>query len=278
MAMINLNGHIFVGSATSGWVFSDLTDWLSVSDAKGGLSARPLSHGSFDPGEWWRESVSPSFKANYLGESAVGTLGALTALRGVAASKTLVPMIVDLGDGPFTRMVRVHSIDIEDTKDSDTATVAIYLQAPDPLMYGAEVSGATGPPTPGVGISDPIIDPISEGEPGSPGTVELRNTGTASTPVKITVTGGLSEGVLVKVVETGEVLRLDRLIPDGSSIVFNSRTGRAQIDGQSDVTGFMTVDEWPQIPAHSTRTFLFTPLGTQTGSPRMTVAALPAHM
>lgn len=278
MAMINLNGHVFASKATSGWVFTDLTDWLSVSDAKGGLSARPLSHGAFDPGEWWRESVSPSFKASYLGESAAGTLEALAALRGVAASKTLVPMIVDLGDGLFGRMVRVHSIDVEDTKDSDTATVTIYLQAPDPLMYGAEVYGTTGPPTPGVGISDPVSDPISEGSPGNPGTVEIRNAGTASTPVKIMVRGGLSDGVVVKVVETGEVLRLERLIPEGSSILFNSRTGRAQIDGQSDVTGFMTVDEWPQIPAGSVRTFLFTPLGTQTGTPSMTVSAMPAYM
>lgn len=277
MSTITLDGHVFVGSASSGWVFSDLTDWLSVTDAKGGLSSRPVSHGSFDPGVWLRESASPSFRAFFLGDDAVEALQALAVLRGVAASRTLVPMTVDLGDGPFTRFVRVHSIDTADTHDRSAVSVVVYLQAPDPFMYGPEFTGSTGVPTAGVGIADPLLDPVQEGAPGNLGRVAVVNTGTAPTSAIINVTGGLSDGVQIQVVETGEVLRLERLIPDGSVITFNSRTGRAVIDGQSDVTGFMTVDQWPQIPGLSTRTFQFMPLGTQTGTPTMSVASRPAH-
>lgn len=276
--MINLNGFVFAAFDTSGWVYSDLTDWLSVTDAKGGLSDRPAAHGSFDPGVWWRESASPSFRCHYLGEDAVSALTALSGLRGLAGSDTLVPMTVDLGDGPLSRMVRIHSIQVDDTHGRSAVSAEVYLQAPDPLMYGPAVSGATGVPTPGVGVADPIKDSFQEGDPGTLGRVTLTNVGTAQTSrVMITVAGGLSEGVEVLVTDTGRVLRLDRLIPDGSQVLFNSRTGRVQLDGQSDVTGFLTVDEWSQIPAGATRTFQFVPLGVRSGVPQMTVTAFPAY-
>lgn len=275
--MINLNGMMFASYATDGWVYSDLTDWLSVTDAKGGLSDRPTYHGSFDPGAWLRESASPSFRCHYLGDDSASALVALTALRGMAGSDTLVPVTVDLGDGQRTRQVRVHSITVDDTHARSAVSATVYLQAPDPLMYGSLVSGTTGVPTPGVGIADPLTDPVSEGSPGNLGRVVIQNTGTAPTAVTITVTGGLAEGVEVLVIESGQVLRLERLIPNGSQVVFKSRTGRVQLDGQSDVTGFLTVDDWPQIPAGATRTFQFAPLGETSGTPQMTVAAFPAY-
>lgn len=275
---ITVGGHTFQPDASSGWVYTSLIDWLSVTDVKGGLEGRPLSHGSFNPGEWLRESATPSFVAYYLGDDHTEALAALTALRGIAISRNLIPMSVDLGDGTFTRLVRVQSIDTADTLGQSEVSVVVYLEAPDPLLYGAEISGVTGVPTAGVGIADPIIDPFQEGAPGNPGRVELTNVGTAPTTVRITVAGGLSGGVQILVVETGEVLRMDRLIPDGSTVTFDSRTGRAKLDGQSDVTGFMTVDQWPQIPAGSTRTFQFLPQGTQSGTPTMRVAANPAYL
>lgn len=275
---ILLGGMTFEAYASTGWVFSDLTDWLTVTDAKGGLSGRPIAHGSFDPGEWLRESASPSFRVAYVGADSVDALRALQRLRAIGVSKSLIPMTVDLGDGAMTRNVRVQSIDVPDTHGRSSVSATVYTQAADPLLYGVEVSGVTGVPTAGVGIADPIIDPFQEGAPGNPGRVELTNVGTAPTTVRITVAGGLSGGVQILVVETGEVLRMERLIPDGSTVTFDSRTGRAKLDGQSDVTGFMTVDQWPQIPAGSTRTFQFMPQGTQSGTPTMRVAANPAYL
>lgn len=257
-------------------MYSGLADWLSVTSAKGGLSDRPVNHGSFNPGEWLRESATFSFEASYLGGSTVEALDALSMLRGLASSKTLVPMTVDLGDGAYTRFVRLHSIDAGDIHDRAVASVEVYLEAPDPLLYGALVTASTGVPTPGVGIADPLTDPVEEGAPGNLGRASVTNSGSASTSVRIEVSGGLSEGVQIQVMETGEVLRLDRLIPDGSRITFNSRTGRVVIDGQSDVTGFLTVDQWPQVPENSTRTFQFIPLGAQTGTPVLTVDMYPA--
>ena len=277
MGTISLSGMTFPDTATSGWWFSGLIGWGSVTDAKGGLSDRPIAHGSFDPGVAWRESVSASFVVHFGAESGVDALVGLRELRGLAAATSLVEMVVDIGDGPFSRMVRVHSIEVPDTHGRSAVTATVYVQAPDPLAYGPTVTASTGVPTAGVGVADPITDPFSEGAPGNLGRVTFTNPGTAPTSVTVVVAGGLSEGVEIRVVETGEILRLERLIPDGSVVTFRSRTGRAVIDGQSDVTGFLTVDAWPQVPAGATRTFQFTPLGAQSGTPSMSVSAAPAY-
>lgn len=176
------------------------------------------------------------------------------------------------------RTVRVTQVAPASRRGGDLKRVlTVYTEAADPLMYGLETVGSTGVPTPGVGVADPITDPFSEGAPGNLGRVAFTNTGTAPTSVTLMVAGGLSGGVEIRVVETGEILRLERLIPDGSVVTFRSRTGRAVIDGQSDVTGFLTVDDWPQVPAGATRTFQFTPLGVATGTPSMSVSASPAY-
>ncbi len=275
MSVVKLGGMVFPGSAPSGWWFSELTDWLSVPDAKGSWSERSNAHGAFGAGFGWRGRVSPSFRVHFAGADGAEALQALTVLRGLAGHES-VPMAVDLGDGERTRLVRVESVDVPDTHGRSVVSAVVYCTAADPLMYGATVSGSTGVPTPGVGIADPIVDPISEGAPGNLGQVTVANDGTAETSVRVTVAGGL-DGVEVTCLQSGRVLRLGRLIPKGSSVVFDSRTGRVALDGQSDVTGFLTVDEWSQVPPGLSYTFQFTPIGAVVGSPSMTVELDPAY-
>lgn len=262
--------------AGGGWWYEDLTDWFSLPTSKSGRSSRPVWHGSFSPGVPYRESASPSFKLHYDGESPADAALALRHLNGLAAHVDLIAMTVDAHDGELTRMVEVKNIDTPDTHGSELVTTTVYCWAADPLLYGPLVAASTGVPTPGVGVADPVLDPFQEGAPGNLGRVAFTNSGKAPTSVEIAVTGGLSAGVQVHVIETGQTLRLERLIPDGSVIRFNSRTGRATIDGQSDVTGFLTVDEWPMVPPGETYTFQFTPLGIASGVPQLTVSARPA--
>lgn len=276
MSVIQLGGMTFPGAATSGWWFSELADWLDVTEAKGSWSERPVSHGAFDRGFGWRARSSPSLRVHFLGEDSAAALTAMERLRGIVGAG-LIEMVVDLGNGTRSRMVRVDSIDIPDGRDRRVMTATIYCSAPDPLAYGSPLVGVADVPTGGVGVADPLADPVREGEQGNLGRVTLTNDGTASTSVQVTVHGGLSEGVQILVVETGAVLRLERSIPNGSKVVFDSATGRVVIDEQSDVTGFLTIDQWPQIPAQSTRSFQFMPLGQSSGAPRMVVTARPAY-
>ena len=64
----------------------------------------------------------------------------------------------------------------------------------------------------------------------------------------------------------------------GTQIRLDSRTGRANIDGQSDVTGFLTVAEWPEIPAGEIRRYQFLSLGSSSGTPTLTVCASATYL
>lgn len=274
------DGRSLDEGVATGWFFSDLLDWDGLTEVKGGLRDRPIAHGSFSPGPALRQYAAPSFVATYMGATGADAAVAARKFTGALSGLDSLRMEFQDDDGlALWRRVRVkRAVPIEHRGGNRIRRFEVYVEAADPLLYGAEVSGTTGVPTPGVGIADPLRDPVAEGAPGNLGRVELLNSGTAPTSVRIAVQGGLSDGVQVQVVETGEVLRLERLIPDGSRVEFDSRTGRVSIDGQSDVTGFLTVDQWSQVPAESARTFQFTPLGVLSGTPTMRVALFPAYL
>lgn len=263
-----------------GWFFADLIDWDELTESKSALPPRPLAHGTFQPGKQYRLQAAPSVTLVFVGSDAAQASTAVREMKGGLADQPMMRIthIDDDGVSLFRDARIKRAVPQARRGGHRIRKIDVYIEAPDPLLYGAEISGTTGVPTAGVGIASPLLDPFQEGAPGNPGRVVLTNPGTAATTVRLTVTGGLSEGVQILVTETGEVLRLDRLIPDGSGVTFDSRTGRARLDGQSDVTGFMTVDQWPQIPPGATRTFQFLPLGAQSGTPTMRVAANPAYL
>ena len=90
------------------------------------------------------------------------------------------------------------------------------------------------------------------------------NLGTAPTSPTFTITGGLSSFHFAGNNQRSTV-DFNRVIPVGSSVTLNSRTRRAVIDDQSDVTGFMSSQEWWTIPPGTTSVVQFTgtsPVGT----------------
>lgn len=273
------DGRMLDEGAHTGWFFSDLSDWEGLPEAKGDLLPRPVSHGSFQPGAVFREIAVPSFIAKYVGADAAEASAAVRSFVGECGRGGLRSMTVVDDDGlELSRMVRVKRVEHSARRGgSRVRSVTVYAEAPDPLRYGPLSSGSTGVPTPGVGIADPLHDAVQEGEPGNLGRVQITNGGTAQTWPRLVVSGGLGAGVQVQCIESGRVLRFERMIPDGSFVVFDSRTGRVLLDGVSDATGFLTVDEWSSIPAGSACTFQFVPLGAVVGSPSLMVEAAPAY-
>lgn len=146
------------------------------------------------------------------------------------------------------------------------------VKADDPRKYGPKQTLSTSAPTPGEGISDPIMDPISEGEPGTLGRVELVNRGTAPSEPMIRVTGGLTGGFELSCIETARVVRVTRPIPEGSVIDVNMSDGTVWIDQQSPLPAtYIPVSEWLSVGPGETCTIQFTPLGVKTGNPTMSV-------
>ena len=138
----------------------------------------------------------------------------------------------------------VRRVSIPDFGVRSAFEFTVDMVAVDPLRYGPEIVASTGVPVSGGGLLWPLGAEPTEfwdwGADGSSGRLSLTNDGTAAVWPSLTVEGGLGGGFVATNVTTGESIRFVRPIPAGSSVTINQRTGMASIDGQSDVSGFIT--------------------------------------
>ncbi|KAB1647468.1 hypothetical protein F8O06_02710 [Pseudoclavibacter sp. CFCC 14310] len=278
IAQVTLGGIVFDGQyPVHGWMLDDLTDWFSLPDSKAESVARPQAHGSFDPGTDWRAGSVHTLTAGYAGASTAEVERALRTLNGLAGTNTLVRCEVALPSGVTHRMVSIRRIDAPPVYNLPFVTgIKIDLLAPDPCAYGTEVSAVTGLPTAGTGVQFPFAFPADFGTPGDPGRVVFVNEGTAPTPLRFRVSGGMSDGFSLKCIESSDVLTLSRPLPVGSSVTLDSSDGTAMLDGVSPVSGFLTDDDWWQVGPGETCTIQFEALGDVTGSPQLQVTGAPA--
>jgi hypothetical protein len=117
------------------------------------------------------------------------------------------------------------------------------------------------------------------GDDGSTGRVSVTNIGTAPTWPILRAIGGMSGGFIATDVTSGRSVRLDRLIPVGSQVKVNQRTGTASIDGDSnDISGQLTGREFFAVGPGETHQIHFAVLGTVSGTPQFAVDLSPAYL
>lgn len=95
------------------------------------------------------------------------------------------------------------------------------------------------------------------GTPGSDGSLRVTNTGTADTPVRLTVRGPVVDGFTIteqgsgrQLVYTGEVL-------DGQYVVLDSRAGTVKLNGYADRAALLTRRDWVTLTGGETAVLLF---------------------
>jgi hypothetical protein len=201
--------------------------------------------------------------------------GALLRLK-AATARGVVELGVDVGSGRLSRLVEVRRVAVSAGFEWWNLPVAVDMLARDPLLYGPEqIVGPIGRPDPGPGAAYPWVYPVVYGEPGSTGRITLTNSGTADVaPWSIRVTGPLPNFSIVEV-ETGRRLVFSRLVGDGDVITLDPRSGRASINGQSDVTASLFIAEWPIIPAGQSRTYQFL---APSGTGQLSMSVRPAFL
>lgn len=284
MPTLDLAGITFSGdtNGAGGFHFNGLSDWFSLSDSKSPVNERPQAHGAFGIGFDYRESLVLSAKVWYKAASRLEMIQAKRALLGaLGAAGPKTAELTDV-DGTTSRIVSVRAAPSPDNRGSLAFTYDIDLVATDPLAYGEEVVQSTGVPVTTGGLVWPLGtgssgDYIDFGAAGASGRIEITNSGTAPVFPKLEVTGGVELGFVVTDVTVGKTLRFERFIPVGSTIAINQRTGTASIDGQSDVSGFLTSRDFFQIGAGETHQIQFAPLGAVTGTPILTARTAPAY-
>ena len=275
---VQLGDITFNGSDSKGWIFQSLDAWHSLPESKAEISERPKAHGAFDVGTDWRQSAAFVLTVAYLSDSYTETIAAIRALTGLAQTDALITVSVSEESGVTARQVSIRRIDVPDLHDATSVgSIAIDLLAPDPFAYGDSSSASTGLPKAGGGVRFPMRFPVDFGVAGDAGRAVFTNTGTAPTPLKFKVSGGMSDGFSLRCVETGDTLTFMRPLDVSDYVLLDSSDASVLLNGVSPVSGYLTDDDWWQVGPGETCTVQFTSLGGVQGSPLLVLSGSPAY-
>lgn len=263
-------------------------DGLSLSDVEGWWDSvaprlndepRPNADGDFDEDPIYQGArfVTVLGRATFMGEPG-RVFEAQRQLMTLHSLPSPFPIEVEDPMGTFTAsVVLADRVGFDLHIGPGVAEFEFTVKANDPRKYGVSQTVSTGLPTSGGGVVEPVVEPFSDGVGGDPGRVTLTNTGNADTIPTFMVSGGLSGGFELICIEKGARIRLERLIPDGSVVTVDMASGQAWIDGQSPISGNLTIAEWWRIEPGETVTVQFVGLGVVTGTPTLTAVYASAE-
>lgn len=257
---ITLGSIVFGDVEFEGWSFRDLIDWWGQTEDKLDVVERPQGHGAFDVTRSLRTSRAISFTGTFIGSAQADAEGAFDALSAVGAEGP-VDMIVSTPAGASMRTVTVERVAPVDHHGRRYGRYSVDLIARDPRRYDVHAqSEVTGPTQQGQGLVWPAVWPLVWPGGGSAGRITLTNTGKAPSAPTFVLSGGF-DTALISCLETGARIGLNRQVPVGSDVVIDTKTRRAMIDGQSDVSRWLQFREWELIPPGASRTYQFDATG-----------------
>ena len=265
--------------APTGYHLSRLIGWDDAPPTKFDAEDRPQGHGTFRPGPARRGTRVVTVEGYWTGATIEDAHRARRAMAALPAGEELFEVDDILGTtrmvGSLAKAPRTDDRIISPlfTFDFDVASSS------DPFRYGEPVVDSTGLPVAGSGLVWPLGTGgtwLNWGTVGDLGRVDTPNDGTADTYTLLDVTGGMSLGFLLTWVPTGQLISFDREVPLGSTITLDPSKGSAVIDGQSDVSGFLTISDWWSVPPGSTGSIQFAAKGLVTGTPTLTARTAPA--
>lgn len=280
MTVVLWDGLTLDDQAVSGHTLADIQGWYRGAPSRRGSSIRPRpqNDGAFGAARTFRDGRVITVEAAYIGTSIADVYEERDRVEAMCADGRPAEFTVvdELGTRSVTAELLTEPMPDEGLF-SPFFKYSFDVFAPDPRKYGPAQVVSTGLPTSGTGITYPITYPIDWGTPGDPGRVTVSNAGKQETWSLFEVAGGLGSGFELKEISSGRRLRLDRVVPLGSSVFVNPRTGRAYLDvPDNDVTGFLTVREWWSVPPGVSQEIQFSTWGTRSGVPTLTASTRPA--
>jgi len=277
---ISFAGLTFQGDMVAdGFAVERLMGWYDAAPVRSEVDDNPSGDGAFDVDRVFRGARVISVEGDWVGPDMTAAYQAREQIAAMQSDGT--PSLFTVTDplGVRSCMVTLHKeAVVDDVLRAPFFQYSFDLVARDPRKYGPEVSDTTGLGTPGTGYVWPAEWPAEWGVAGDPSRASVTNAGTALSWPVLEVVGGLSDGFELVEIQTGAVLRLERLIPEGGKVFLDARTMRAYLDTPTnDITGFLTRRDWWPVPAGATRTVQFNALGTVSGIPQLTVRVSPAY-
>lgn len=275
-----MHGRQFTGP---GFVFSKLTDWISLPDSKAPSIPIPQRHGNFDGGEDWSAAAIISVEGYIRGLTRAQAIQMQSELKRVRSLASLSTMRLDDpadAAGPTSRQVSVKRVKVSDIRNHRHVPFTIDVESPDPFRYGETVqSGPVGLPSLSGGLVFPLVFPLDFAVTGELGRIITPNAGEQPTASIFRVTGGLSGGFTLQSIEDGKIIRFEFPIGVDESVTIDTATGLAYLGSEdNNLSGFLTRSEFWEVPAADFSTVQFTGLGDVTGTPTLTGFTAPAYL
>jgi hypothetical protein len=274
---VHIDGLVFDADGTDGFIYTRLTGWLSSPPMRALVESRPNADGAFDVTRDYRAARVITFEGGLVGadaeDAAENFFAAFAAIQGSGAPITFE---VERDWGTRSCTVSLQDVaEIEAVGDGLVAAVSAQFVARDPVKYGPEVEYATTLASGGGGLEYELGEGGSGGSLyygalGNLGRVELVNSGTADVWPVFEITGTLDDGFYLQCLETGQILQYDRVVPAGTTVSIDSRTGQVLVDGLSDASTYLTSDQFFSVPAGGSCTVQFNAISTSSGTPTMT--------
>lgn len=271
MSTLTLGGIEFKDVAASGWVYQGLTDWYTLTDDKIPDEEKPQGHGAFGVSESLRSSAVIPFKAVYLADTEAEMLAAGEQIMAAVATGP-VDMVYTDALRTTSRSVTVRTAPMTDHHGRPTGEFEFDCLARDPRRYSVgDAWQSTPPAADGAGIVWPLVWPLVWPGGGSDGRVTLQNLGSAPAAQRYRLNGGFESALLTNTA-TAQRIGFNRPVPAGSVVEIDTKSRQAWIDGQSDVSRYLTFREWWDVPRYSTVQVQFDVTGA-TGSPTLSALA-----
>ena len=146
-----------------GWQLAELEGWWDTTKPRVGSDPRPEWHGDFGQDNVYLEprfiTVSGVFQSRENPDLVTSGRDVLAALHEAGEFDFTV------SDGVVARVTARLASEVSWDVDyaPGCAWFEFTVKADDPRRYGLGQSFGTGVPTPGVGVDDPVLDPVQEG-------------------------------------------------------------------------------------------------------------------
>lgn len=277
MSSVEIDGLLFEGmpgSPPSGLVYTRLQGWQSGPPMRDDAEDRADSDGAFSVERSLRSARVLRFQGALVASTQAEAEQLWARWAAIQSDGRPFPLTVTDSLGQRTCMVSLAGEPEVIPINNRRARVVARFIAHDPVKYGQPRSVSTGLPVPGGGLEYPLGSPsgaLDYGSNGDLGRVTVSNIGTAPISPRIRVTGGLALGFEVVRLDTSQRLRYDRIVPEGTDVLIDCRTGGVLIDGTSDGSTYLTVADFFQAGRGESFEVQFLALGESTGAPTMTV-------
>ena len=271
---VNINGLTFYGDGSdSSWIYERLQGWYSSPPMRGKSQDRPAADGAFGVTRAYRSARDLTFSGSLVGSSPQQAVTDMwMKFAAIQSDGKPFPLTVTDNFGTLTCLVSLDGpVTIEEITDYGASVDASFV-AYDPVKYGTARTLTTGLPSAGGGMRFNLFEPsgfMDFGANGDLGRVTVTNAGTATVWPKINVTGGLTTGFYIQRLDTGQIVRYDRVVPDGTSVQINFRTGAVTVDNSSDASTYLTVQQFFSAAPGESFEVQFNAIAGSTGTPQM---------